>query len=436
MMSDDISERSSQFVVFLPFLRIDKAYTVAGIEFWPLRDREGKVAEPLKSAAEPLKRILTGYVDRHDEQFTNCVVATIPGRGWRLSDSDWATVQWAASLLFLASWTCNEYFSRFGGSYVNATHFRVVGQKFSGSVPTYIAISARRRDGHSVDGGYKHGELKFVLPVQCSIRETTEVDEGFLCALDVASKKNARTLQLLRTALPFVQLANTDDEFMTGAAEAILMGSAFEQLLHGRASAYRLTRRFGDLFEQFGSIRVADARVARPKIKIDPSPADSVIWRSWRRLYPFVQWSKHSTAIDPYLATRLKAVHLRWWLHRKWIEELYDLRSKVVHQGAHESRDWGWHLVEHLVMAAYVFPLAVKLLLVKDGHYSLTEEDSVRCRAMDKLLASTQWTQNDVVGVGDDESWAAVTARVRRDLNWERAWASVRKRYPDMFADL
>ena len=91
--------------------------------------------------------------------------------------------------------------------------------------------------------------------------------------------------------------------------------------------------------------------------------------------------------IDPKYA----AAQPTWGVHRKWIEELYDARSHGVHKGHHGSRRWGWGLYEHLVMAAHVFPLTVKLLLVREGHYELTDSDCAAARAVDKLLAVTNW---------------------------------------------
>lgn len=125
---------------------------------------------------------------------------------------------------------------------------------------------------------------------------------------------------------------------------------------------------------------------------------------------------------------------MNWCVHRKWIEELYDLRSKVVHRGHHAGRNWGWSIFEHLVMSAHVFPLAVKLLLVENGHYQLSDEDRVRCLAVDRLLASVRWVE-DRGGEEEKEldSWTAVTARIRRDIDWERACEAVRNKHPDMF---
>jgi hypothetical protein len=284
-----------------------------------------------------------------------------------------------------------------------------------------------------MDGGYEHGEFRFNLPLQCSIRDEADIDEPFLIALDAASG-GAATSNRLRTALPFVQLANTDDEFMLGPAEAILMGSAFEQLLRADASAYRLSRKLGNLFEQFGSVRVVDAKRTRPHLIIDGSPGDSRVWHIWKRVHRFIPWYALRNRLEQWLAKRLQVAHSAWWVHRKWVEELYDLRSKVVHRGHHAGRDWGWNIFEHLVMSAYVFPLAVKLLLVENDLYQLSDDDRVRCLAIDKLLASERWVEDlDHEDDESDESWGAVTARVRRDLDWQRAWEAVRLRHPEMF---
>jgi hypothetical protein len=42
-------------------------------------------------------------------------------------------------------------------------------------------------------------------------------------------------------------------------------------------------------------------------------------------------------------------------------------------------------------MGAYVFPLTVKILLSHEGHCSLSEEDTDRCRAIDRLLSKVDW---------------------------------------------
>jgi len=86
------------------------------------------------------------------------------------------------------------------------------------------------------------------------------------------------------------------------------------------------------------------------------------------------------------------AAQPQWWVHRKWIEELHQLRGQSVHQGhVQTSAEWGWTAFEHLLMSAHAFPLTVKALLLRDGHYALTEDDETRCLAIDPILASTAW---------------------------------------------
>ena len=395
---------SGHFVIVLPFLRMWTGHMVAGVEFLPLRYDDGNVPAALETAVAPLERILSGYVDRQGAPFTNCVVATIPGKGWDLSRDDWPAVMWGASLLFLASWACNDYFPWFGGSYVNSTMFRIIGQAYSGDMPVHIAIPARRRDGETVAGGYEHGEVIFNVPVQCSIMDPAVFDEDFLAGLSAAVAADSEVAGLLRTTLPFVEVANTDDGFMTEHAEAILMGSAYEQLLRGDASKYELGQRLAELFEAFGGVTVADAQKVREGITIDNSDPDRA------------------------------AAQPQWWVHRKWIEELYVMRSKVAHKGSPGGRSWGWTISEHLVMAAYVFPLAVKLLLEREGHYALTDTDRVGCRAVDQLLASSRWVEEEA-SWESKESWTCIRSKARRDLESDNVRKAVRKEHPEWFGD-
>jgi hypothetical protein len=390
---------AAHLVLFLPYLRLKAGHSIAGVDFLPLRDVDGNVPATLASAEKPMLKILSSHIDHHGESFDNCVVATIPGTGWDLTRDDGPSVMWAAQLLFLASWATSHYFPRFGGPYTNSSVFRVLGQGYTGDEPAYIALVARRRDGSSWDGGYQHGEFTFSIPLQVSIRDVTDVDEPLLAALDKAHAAKSPTIERLRTALPFVQLANTDDEVMTEHAEAILMGSAFEQLF-GTDYKYELAKAFGELLAKFGSVTVAEAQKQRPDIKIDTS--------------------------DPARA----AAQPKWWVHRKWMEELYDLRSSVVHEGQHAAYKWGWNLHEHLVMAAFVFPLVVKLRLAQEGHYALTSADEAQSKSIDQLLGVTGWDEEQE-GDNDGRAWHRIVSKAKWDRDFDQRLAEFLKDHPD-----
>lgn len=385
-------------VAFLPWLRLKSALSVAGVEFLPLRGTDGKMSDVLADLAGPMTAVLAGYVDLNSKPIDNCLVATIPGRGWNLQDSDFTTVKWAASLLFLASWASNEYFTSTPGPYINSTPFRVVWQRLP-RVPKYVSLRYRRRDGDAWNGGNKHGTIKFNLPLQYSITSAVTLDENFLKALNVGHSAESRTMQRLRYALPFVGLANTDDDLMTDDAEIILMASAFEQLLDGDASAYKLGCEFSELWRPFGTITVADAQRVRPQIKVMPEHA---------------------------------AAQSQWLVHRKWIEELYGIRSKAVHKGTSSLRPWGWVVYEHMVMAAWVFPLTVKLLLQRDGYYTLTDSDKARCLSVDRLLAATDWNAEPE---DDTEAsrWQEIVSATTRDLKLDQTAERFFKDNPKFF---
>jgi hypothetical protein len=195
------------------------------------------------------------------------------------------------------------------------------------------------------------------VPLQVTSFNNLCLDREFCVGLDKGLSANSQVIRNLSTALSFFALANTDNEVMLPEAEIILMGSAFEQLFHTEG-AYKLCRKFGALFKPCGTVTVQQALSNRPGIAIDPEPE-----------------------------TRQK----QWFVHRKWIEELYKLRSGYIHGNSITNRSWGWEPYEHLVMGAYVFPLTVKILLSREGHCSLSEEDTDRCRAIDRLLSKVHW---------------------------------------------
>jgi hypothetical protein len=386
-----------RLIAFLPWLRLAKTTTVKGVDFIPLATRDGAISAELGNLSTSLRKILSSYVDLEGRAMSNCVVACMPGRtpAWNLTDGDFDAVRSAASLLALASIAENHYFGALG-SYCNSSTFAVYWQRFT-EPAEWIAVVTRRRDGTTQMGGYRHGEVRFTVPVQCHALEKGSVNEDLLAAVNWGHAQGSQVMARLESALSFFLLASTDAEAMAREGEIILMASAFEQLLKGNASAYKLARKFGVLFRRCGSVTVADAMRTRSKIWLDPDP------------------------------TR-KAAQLNWHVHKKWIEELYDRRSKYVHGGSLGARTWAWSDAEHSVVAAFVFPLAVKLLLMREGHPTLTEDEAVRCQSIDKLLAATEW--HAVVGHHSDATtWRTILDACRRDIDARGAVAAAVQEY-------
>ena len=114
-----------KLVGFMPWLQLDRQVSVSGFAFVPFLDSSGAVNSALAGLKAAFPEILSSYYDAQERPRQNCVVvidqsAQNPDEAWDLSETKTEAVRWASSLLFLASWAANEYFTPVG-SYVNDT---------------------------------------------------------------------------------------------------------------------------------------------------------------------------------------------------------------------------------------------------------------------------------------------------------------------------
>ena len=296
-------------------------------------------------------------------------------------------MQQAAALVFLAAVSRIDYVWPGLDPYTNFSYFEVVGQGYTGSPPTWISLTHRHRGGSSLDGGYQHREVKFSVPIHARSSQRTRVDEVFLIALDHAAQDEAGSslFERLATALPFFAVANTDSRLISDLAEAILLASAFEQLFNARGDKQRLVDRFTRAFGPFAAVQVKNAIATRPGIAF----------------------------IDP----ESRATQLAWPIHAKWMEELYDVRSKAVHHGSVARRSWGWTIGEHLLIGSWVFPRVVKCRLADENRYVMTERDIADCESLDTLLAADTW--------GEDSDGRNAWGRILSHHRAQRAWKTI-----------
>jgi hypothetical protein len=240
-------------------------------------------------------------------------------------------------------------------------------------------------------------EVRFVRPLECHTIDEVRVDRALLDAL-VAIDGDVR--ERLMLVLPYVRLANSDSTTMLTLSEALLMASAFDVLLDADGKAYNLSKAFGELMQPFGSVRVSDLLNVRSGLHLERREDE-----------------------------------LKWFAHRAWIRELYQLRNKATHAATTVTREWAWTVYEHLLMAAYVFPLVVKLLCEEQGKYVLTDNDVVALMAIDRLLLARDWDSDVTVRVSKQsghqiKNWQQVLGNVRSDRRVEAAaadWAARKK---------
>jgi len=388
-----------RLIGFMPWLQLDRQTGVGGFSFVPFRDSSGTVNSSLAGLSAAFPAILSSYYDAQERPRENCVLvidqlAQYPDEAWNLSETRIEAARWASSLLFLASWAANEYFAPVG-SYVNDTSFQLFFQRFTEPVD-FVSLSYRRRDGRILYGGPRHGEIHFTMPLHAS-SSRFHVETDFLGGLSAADVAASPVMESLRAVLPLVRLANTDNDVMTLDSEAALMGFALEQYFQAD-DARNLAGRFDELFSVYGKTTARTAQAQRPGIYPNPDP-------------------------------RFTEAQLSWFVAKIWMQELHQYRSAVAHGGSLSGRTWGWSPLEHLVMAAFVFPLAVKLGLAQEGHYSLSREDEIRCRAIDALLSQTDWAHEN--GSSMNTKWQGIIREQKRDV---RITAAIRKAMVDLNA--
>jgi hypothetical protein len=70
------------------------------------------------------------------------------------------------------------------------------------------------------------------------------------------------------------------------------------------------------------------------------------------------------------------------------MKELYEARSSRAHRGSRPEFSQNWKDWQHMVIAAFTYPLAVKLRLAAAGLYKLNDRELGACEALDQLLDS------------------------------------------------
>ncbi len=198
-----MSSPDEKLVAFLPWLKLSSSVSVGKVNYVPFEIGVTDQDETLKGLASSLTKILSSYVSFLDRSVRACTVVIKAERNplWNLEKGDFEEVQWATSLLFLAASAHNDYFEQLP-NYVNRAMFDLYWQRFTEPVD-FVTLTARRRDGELLIGGYRHGQVKFTVPIQAESSRLVSPDTGLLRAVDAAQAESSDVTRRLRAALSF-----------------------------------------------------------------------------------------------------------------------------------------------------------------------------------------------------------------------------------------
>ncbi len=337
-------------VLFLPWVTLPEEVELGGFRFVPVQADELEIAFADRDMVTSIEAMLHGYVDIEKRPVTSCTFMTKPEADlpWYVPETELTAAFSAARTLALAAMSEQHFFKGHFAPHTNATAFRAIAQRIS-PPGTGIAIPIPWRDGGLTTGGLKFGDFVFQEPLQVHKTDCPEIRHRFVAALERARRDETETWDAIEASLPIWLLGNSEEMTLSDEACVTLNAIAFERLLSPKPSAKAFAKAFGQLWSQFGRTTVAAAR----RIKADPKFQDE---------------------------------QQAWLVCEKWARELYEERSVFSHHRRHQDIASNWAPWQHVVLAAYAYPLTIKLSLERDGTYALSDEERGSCFALDPLL--------------------------------------------------
>src|SRR6185437_15265122 len=236
--------------------------------------------------------------------------------------------------------------------------------------------SSRRRDGSSRILVSRRAAV-FIRPLHIPHALNSEIDAGLLRALIARSR--AADWGRFEEAIQQFGSANTDSPDILPETEAVNTVGAFERLFdlsHGKED----------------ELAASFLRSFSPTQSVEPASSARVL---------------NAPSPDKYTK--------RGSMREVWIRDFFQLRGQHAHGKIAPQLVSLWALREHLLLAAFIFPLVVKSLLAETSDYRLTAEDIVRVDAFEALLERNHFADggqewNDTIGGVRQRRWISAYA--------------------------
>jgi hypothetical protein len=343
---------SDGFIIFMPWVTLPESVRVGRFRFCPLAVKDIKsIVEPEMVAT--IESALKCYVRKNGEPIESCtiVLRARHQQAWNIPRKHWDIAVDAAKTLALACLAEQRFFEGHFSPHLNGTMFRLIGQGVAAGSDQIAPFYPRRGGGLQI-GGLRFKDILFQRPPQIEGTDCGTINNRLLTALERAGRSKAPSANAINSSLEVFLLAHAETPELDLDSCAMLSAIAFERLLEpSKNTAQGVASAFAEHWIPFSKIRIADAKRVRPDEK-------------------FV------------------SVQHDWPLHRKWMKELYEARSAKAHAGPRSDFTRNWSAWQHLVIAAFAYPLTVKLRLAEDGFYPLSDREIGACEAIDELLDS------------------------------------------------
>jgi hypothetical protein len=340
-------------IAFLPWLTLPTAVNVGAFRFQPVKlaEIDAVVGDVM---AEAVATTIRTHVDQSGKPIESCTLILMPKRAvpWDMPDQRWPFAAGACKLLALGAlaeqrFLCSPVFH----GHMNSTMFRPANHIALADSPCFSTLH-NRRGGSLRVGGRMVTDTVFQQPYQIEGTRCDAVNARLIRAVIKAEKEAPELFSAIETALDMFLLGHSEAPELDDHTCVMLSAMALERLLEPKKStAQGVAEEFTELFSVF--------------------PHRSIASSTWMQCDP-----------------KFQADQATWPLHRKWMKELYEARSSQAHRGPKPEFSSNFEPEKHLVIAAFVFPLVMKLKLANAGLYILSSDEIASCEVLDELIDS------------------------------------------------
>jgi hypothetical protein len=274
-----------------------------------------------------------------------------------------------------------EYFSHEG--YWNRDHFRLIIQKYT-KPDGSRALITRRRDGQNtslVSPEY----FKVVRPQHVGDARVV-IDSHFLEAL-LSEPLDADRPGLYDAVVTF-NMANTDADYVRDNVEVMLAANAFQRALDCKTSK---------------DVELAE-NLAKSFAPRNPTPL-----------------------LSGRLGTQKNQLPASNTVREVWVRDLYRVRNDLGHGKVTPIYPSIWTVREHLLLAAFAFPLLVKSIFTSVGAYALGDRDIACIEAFERLAAAPDLMAWSPAG---DCTWSQILQEAHLEIAFKRKAELIARLFP------
>lgn len=336
----------------MPWLTIPAQIRVGRFRLSPIHVADvGAIVDP--SMVSTVQDALRCYVQKNGQPIQSCtILLRLSDRDqWNIPRAHWDHAREAAKTLAIACLSEQRFLEGHFSPHLNSTMFHIIGQGIAADSDQITPFFSRRGGGLQI-GGMRFRDIVFQRPPQIEGTDCKLINTALIKAIGKARRLRLPVADAIDSSLELFLLGHSETPELDWDRCVMLSAMAFERLLVPTQSTARATAAaFASHWSPFARVRLSNAKRVKPDPKYTSEQAD-------------------------------------WPLHRKWAKELYEARSATAHRGVQTIFSRNWLSWQHLIVAAFAYPLTIKLMLSEDNLYALSDRELGACEALDDLLDS------------------------------------------------